>query len=381
MKNTSNTQDSGLCEGYKHIDLFTGIGGFTLAASWTGFTTRVMCECEPRCVEFLSRRWPGIPIVRDVREFDGARHTGATLLTAGVPCQPVSCAGKRRGSEDDRWLWPEALRVVSEARPAWVLFENPPGIGSMAEFGIQPPVDADGCAVGSGGDIFTRQGIGSLHTILDSLEKDGYEVAVLDIPACAVNSPQRRQRYWIIGCLADSEQNRQQAERQRSQRYDVFNPGATCGDLGHSASERGGKGGTESERFEWAPTVGESGGQSCMAVPIRELGGSGSFEPQRRTLTTRHAADDMADTEKPRSRAGLRESGAEHNGYGAPGSAWDSFVWVPCADGKFRRAPNDSFSVVDGLHRSVLAGLGNSIVPQIAAEIMNAIMGVIHATF
>jgi len=269
-----------------HLDLFTGIGGFTLACHWAGIQTVVMCENDKRCRQFLERTWPGIPIINDVREFDGTRWRGQFLLTAGVPCQPASRAGKQGGEKDDRWLWGEALRVVSEARPDWCLFENPIGIDD----------------VGLGG-------------ILADLEAQGYEVAPpLIIPACAVNSPQLRARYGIVG---------------------------------HSFGTRR---------------------QRC--VPF------GKPSESRKQTSEAITQGDMADTETTTG-FGLQD-GKESKSLAQNGRCsadfWRDHVWLPCADGKVRRAPDHTFGVVDGLHRSVLAGLGNSIVPQIAYEVIKAII-------
>ena len=155
---------------HNHIDLFTGLAGFTLACHWNGIQTEVMCEKDERCRRFLERTWPGIPIIDDIRDFDGTEWRGRFLLTGGVPCQPASRAGKQGGKGDMRWLWPEAIRVVGEALPRWCLFENPPGIYDVG-----------------------------IDRILSDLEGIGYETGIIEIPACAVNAPQLRQRVWIVG--------------------------------------------------------------------------------------------------------------------------------------------------------------------------------------
>lgn len=152
-----------------HIDLFSGIGGFALAAHWAGFQTEVFCERDEFCQKVLHKHWPAAPIVDDIFRFDGTRHAGATLLTGGFPCQPYSCAGKKMGNEDDRALWPEMFRVIIECRPHWVVAENVLGIVDMA-----------------------------LDGVLSDLEEEGYEVGTLVIPACAVNAPHRRDRVWIV---------------------------------------------------------------------------------------------------------------------------------------------------------------------------------------
>ena len=178
------------------IDLFSGTGGFSLAGGWARFKTVAFCENEPYCQEVLKLRFGGhvadsghigqegageqtkgtaehndglVPIIPDIRDFDGTKFRGATLLTGGFPCQPFSVAGKRGGKEDDRYLWPEMLRVIQEARPAWIVGENVAGIINVA-----------------------------LEQVCADLEAEGYEVWPLVIPASAVNAPHQRKRVWII---------------------------------------------------------------------------------------------------------------------------------------------------------------------------------------
>jgi DNA (cytosine-5)-methyltransferase 1 len=118
-----------------HLDLFTGIGGFHLAAGWAGFQTAGFSEIEPYCCQLLAEKWPEIPNYGDIRtaDFSGLRGR-ITVCSAGVPCQPASLAGKRRGAGDDRWLWPAVLDVVGTVEPAWVILENPPGVASLDSF-------------------------------------------------------------------------------------------------------------------------------------------------------------------------------------------------------------------------------------------------------
>ena len=175
-----------------HLDLFSGIGGFSIAAHWAGIATVGFAETEPYCCALLYQHWPDIANYGDLRDADFSHLRGhITVLSAGVPCQPASLAGKRRGSKDDRWLWEATLDVVEVVRPDWTIFENPPGILSLDEFG----------------------------GILLRLESFGYEIRLFSVPANAVGAKHRRERVFIVansGCetlgersgLCESEQER-----------------------------------------------------------------------------------------------------------------------------------------------------------------------------
>lgn len=297
---------------YEHLDLFSGLGGFAIAARCAGFNTVAFCESDHRCRTFLKNRY-GLPVEPDIRALDGTRYAGIALLTGGPPCQPASRAGKQGGAKDDRWLWSEALRVLGEAKPDSVLFENPPGI---LDVGI------DG--------------------ILSQMGRFGYETQCFDIPACAVDSPQLRHRIWIVGFLDD-------ASRRRSKL---------------SQREGGCATGTDETNLANASRDGERG--------IREEAGT-----DRERVRQSHQPDvgDMADTERQRhQRAESERQGiTELCRTGDDTSPWQNSLWVPCADNKLRRAPDDSFHLVNGLHRSILGALGNSIVPQVAAVILKAV--------
>ena len=152
-----------------HLDLFSGIGGFALAAGWAGFETVGFCDNEPYAQAVIKKHWPNVPIHEDIKTLDGTAYRGVTLLTGGFPCQPFSNAGKRRGKDDDRYLWPQMLRVIQEARPDWIVGENVVGIIGLA-----------------------------LDQVCSDLEAEGYEVEPIIIPACGVDAPHRRNRVWVV---------------------------------------------------------------------------------------------------------------------------------------------------------------------------------------
>ena len=190
-----------------HLSLFTGIGGLDLAAEWAGFHTVGQCEWADYPTKVLEKHWPDVPRWRDIRTLTKEsfyERTGlrtVDVISGGFPCQPFSVAGKRRGKEDDRYLWPEMLRVIQELRPAWVVGENVAGIISMVEprgdirvesRTINRLPDADYYEA-----ILSRQKHSVIVDIIRDIECLGYEVQVFIIPACAVDAPHRRDRCAI----------------------------------------------------------------------------------------------------------------------------------------------------------------------------------------
>jgi len=149
--------------------LFSGIGGFDLGLERAGFQIAWQVENNAYCRKVLRKHWPGIPCHYDITTIDWRNIPTVDLVCGGFPCQPFSCAGKRRGKADDRYLWPEVVRCLETLRPAWFLGENVPGIVNLA-----------------------------LDTIITDLEGLGYAVWPVCLPACAVDAPHQRQRLWIV---------------------------------------------------------------------------------------------------------------------------------------------------------------------------------------
>lgn len=158
----------------RHGSLFSGIGGFDLAAEWMRWENIFHCEWNPFGQKILKYYWPNAKSYSDITKTDFTIHRGKIdVLTGGFPCQPYSVAGKRLGKEDDRHLWPEMLRAIREIWPRWVVGENVRGLINWSE-----------------GLVF--------HEIQAELEAEGYEVFPFLLPACGVNAPHRRDRIWFV---------------------------------------------------------------------------------------------------------------------------------------------------------------------------------------
>jgi DNA (cytosine-5)-methyltransferase 1 len=157
-----------------HGSLFSGIGGFDLAAEWMGWENKFHCEWNEFGQKVLHYYWPNAELFTDITKSDFTKYANKIdVLTGGFPCQPYSQAGKRLGKEDDRHLWPEMLRAIREIKPSWVVGENVYGLVNW-----------------NGGLVF--------HEVQSDLEAEGYEVWPFLLPAAAVNAPHRRDRIWFI---------------------------------------------------------------------------------------------------------------------------------------------------------------------------------------
>lgn len=183
-----------------HASLFSGIGGAELAARWVGWKNVFHCEINPFGRRVIEYHFPESKSYEDVTTTDFSEYRGRIdVLTAGFPCQPFSVAGQRKGAEDNRYLWPEVVRVIREVRPTWVVGENVAGILTMVQPGEETEMGGQTNIFGEidRKRILLRQEY-VVETICGDLEREGYSVQPFIIPACAVGAPHRRDRVWFI---------------------------------------------------------------------------------------------------------------------------------------------------------------------------------------
>ena len=204
----------------KHGSLFSGIGGFDLASQWMGWENVFQVEWDKYCQKVLAKNFPNVKRYGDIKEFDGTKYRGLIdIISGGFPCQPFSVAGKRQGKTDDRFLWPEMLRIIAEIKPPFIVGENVGGLVSMENGKI-------------------------LDKILSDLADEGYQTEQYIIPACAVGAWHRRDRIWIIahsGCKSfkqNIERGRGKHISERNEVGEVITTISKCGNDTNSDSDR-----------------------------------------------------------------------------------------------------------------------------------------------
>ena len=302
------------------LDLFSGIGGFSLGLKRAGMETVAFCEIDTFGRKILAKHWPGVPIHGDIHKLNGFKYReSVAVVCGGFPCQPFSVAGNRLGAEDDRALWPEMLRVIREVQPTWVIGENVAGIIRM-----------------------------ELDNVLFDLEDLGYACSAFVIPACAVDAKHRRDRVWILGHT--------ECQRRPSRGLYGRNNLQTSFDWSPDSLIPAGEG---SEVM--ADTTSRGWGNTTHASVYRQ-GLSDSPIDGSRTDATRDAmADDVS--YRPQLQADERELARERSGVhsGRPAR------WEPEPD-----VGRVAHGVSDRVDR--LKGLGNAVVPQIVEQIGRAIM-------
>jgi DNA (cytosine-5)-methyltransferase 1 len=336
----------------KVLDLFSGIGGFSLGLERAGMETIAFCEIEKYPCSILKKHWPDVPIFNDVKELHAKDLPGAVdLICGGYPCQPFSVAGKRAGKDDDRHLWPEIVRIIREldattGKPDWCIFENVGGHVSMG-----------------------------LDQVLADLEGEGYTCWPFIIPACAVNAPHRRDRVWIVANYASGtdgkhntrEDQRQEPKLRKSSSRNSVSPGADTkhGDVsGLRASQvpqQQASGIRQNSPADTSHYLLDRGGDIRQAGRDEPADSGIVFADARLTLLQ----------ERPKRKRNRRRRDVEQHGcekFRATDFS-DLSEWITLPGVRSRD---------DGLPNRVarLKALGNSVVPQIPEIIGRAIMEV-----
>jgi DNA (cytosine-5)-methyltransferase 1 len=375
----------------KVLDLFSGLGGFSLGLERTGyFKTIAFCEIDKYCSLILDKHWKGIKIYNDVRkinkeQFDTDGIEYPDVITGGFPCQPFSVAGKQKGTGDDRHLWPEMFRIIKTFKPKFVIGENVKGLINIQD-----------------GVVF--------ETVCTDLESEGYEVQAFNIPAAGVGAPHRRERIWIIATnvansisdnereqitRGDEEERRIQEEyrqdnsttRQSSRTSAIWNGDRGYEDMANSNTRF--SNGTNEEIFSRGQTSNTSstgGGDKDVENSRRALQQGTVFQGENENEIRKGNADqskrssssseyDVANPSSEQSHS--NDNGQEQReisqqeqielGGRSSGTLWPS---------NWEFEPNVG-RVANGIPGRVhrLKGLGNSIIPKIAEEIGKAIIG------
>ena len=301
-----------------HASLFSGVGGFDLAASWMGWENMFNCELDPFCRKVLKYYWPKAIQHEDIKQTDFTIWRGKIeVLTGGFPCQPFSTAGKRKGTADDRYLWPEMLRAIREIHPGWIVAENVPGIINWSRGLVFEQVCAD-------------------------LENEGYEVTPSVLPACGINAPHRRERIWFVAnTKGDGHKSRKFGENRQKE----------------NKSER-----KMEERQRLRPFIGGIGAKEASPNPqgigMEGDGSSGQQEPQTSPGPGLPGRDNFT------------------NGGGEWGSAkdWADFPTQSPVRSRDDGLPAGLSGITISKHSSEsIKAYGNSIVPQLAYRIFQAI--------
>lgn len=225
-----------------HASVFSGIGGPEVAATMLGWDNLFHCEINPFGRQVLDYWYPNAESYDDITTTDFSKWRGRVdVLTGGFPCQPFSYAGRRRGAEDDRYLWPSMYRAIDEIQPTWVVAENVAGILTMVEQGEVSKVAGSATLFDAFDDLRGRYELRetfTLQRICTDLESHGYAVQPVLVPACAVGAPHRRDRVFIVarrkdeGFTTDTDDNGLQHDAERGKQAGVF---GTTGERGQDS--------------------------------------------------------------------------------------------------------------------------------------------------
>lgn len=374
-----------------HLALFAGIGGFNLAADWSGYKTVAWCEWDKFCQQILAYYWPEAERFSDINQSNFSNYEGKIdLLTAGFPCQPVSLAGSRKGADDDRWGWPATLRVIKQVKPRVIILENVAGLTSILESAREIVVENTQTDVL--GQHYNTTTVSKakrvLATIVEQLQAAGYETPqhedgtpiVFNIPACAVNAPHRRSRIWIVAYAHDG-----------SRPQHRFSTGGNV--LENSTKESGniayshGIGGRE--QFQ-QPSCQETRTRQELERSCREFSSFAHDSSERREKQREREEPSKSERferlvgpsvvehshHQRRNEPSLQSSAIEQRlvseRFNADRSDWRNFPIEPPLCSRNDGVSVELVGITVSKHRNEsLKGYGNAIVPQLAYEIMS----------
>lgn len=316
------------------VSLFSGVGGLDLAAEWAGFFPAVFVERNSYCRRVLAKHWPGVPQFEDVREFNGQPFRGSTCLCGGFPCQDISIAGEGRGLGGERsGLWFEMLRIVSDVRPRFVVAEN---VSALHGRGI---------------DI-----------VIGGLEEAGYTVEALRVGACDMGAPHRRDRWFIVGELADDNGHFQQSRCfEGSEKNERIRDGCSYVADDHGSRQQQ-PGRTDGKIGRWAG----DGGEAVMV----DADGTG----REKQCFSVAGSEELASFEYSGGRCS--QSGVVRGVHGLSSRLDGSgrFLW-PCGPGGVQHdwEPERTVSYQIPGRRSRIMALGNAVSPAQAYPIFKAL--------
>jgi len=303
-----------------HGSLFSGIGGFDLAAEWMGWENKFHCDTNTFSRKLCQFYWPNSKSYDNIKTTDFTIWRGKIdVLSGGFPCQPFSTAGKRLGKEDERHLWPEMFRAIKEIKPRYIVGENVRGILSWSEGLV-------------------------LEEVYSDLESEGYEVQTILLPAVGVNAPHKRDRVWIVAKDTSSDGRLfRELKKERTEVREFWDSSSGISDRLHI--QKGDTADTKLVRLEHS--------DKARNIPSK------SFEASRKKCQFANdlEADDYVCSEQ-----------------GGPSETWNSFpIKSPLCSGD-DGLPNE----LDGLafskwRKESIMAYGNAIVPQIAYKIFHTI--------
>jgi len=312
-----------------HGSLFSGIGGFDLAAEWMGWDNIFHCEWNEFGQKVLKHYWPKAISYEDITTTDFRPHRGKIdILTGGFPCQPYSHAGKRLGKEDDRHLWPEMLRAIREIQPRFVVGENVSGLLSWSDGLVFEEVQTD-------------------------LENEGYEVQAVILPACSVNAPHKRDRVWFV---AHSVNGRHKARREEEGKEDSLQK------VGRQTMDSG-----EPDRTNISPITANARLQRSEKPKQQAVGGIKLHESRNATNTNGKLSQRRSGSERS-------EETKRHISASLCGDSWQNFPTQSpiCSRNDGISSRLDGITFPKWRNESIKAG-GNAIVPQVAYQIFKAL--------